>query len=269
MSEFDEIKQELQDLEVDIPNQIKTGIPKNVKSQNVRSIHQRTVDASKRMLDLFEAFSENENLLQGNEDPNIEPPLEDFGPGYFYLRWGGTEFSRFPIAFYVYTGVPELQWLQLLKSDSTNRIYGTSANPNSVQIINTPNRMVGDFYIETSTGNADGNIISTWIYVGINAGSLWLKLENTESYSIKYTAQHIDHAQQTQALLNLGIRATVIDNEIHFYKKHPDNNGNGLEIKDFAFNLMKDGELISVAQYNSGDGSDSSHWTAIGNSIEF
>lgn len=269
MAEIDEIRQELEELQDIIPTQIQTGIPQNVKSQNIRSIHERSTEASLQILDVLESLNEADNVLEGFDDPNEVPPTEDYLPGFFYRRWVSTEFSQQPITFYIYTGVPELQWVQILNLTLPVKLYGTAANPNAVPLINTEDRIVGDLYIRTDTGESDGDILSVWIYLGFATGNKWIQLSDVEASAVLYTAQSLTNGQRIQAFRNLGKKTTIIDGNLHDFKKHPDNSGEGLEINDLAFNVMKERELMPVAKLVSGTGSSSADWEPLGSSIEF
>lgn len=167
MADIAEIRDILESVGTDIPNFIKTGIPENIKSQNVRSIHERTNDAEQLMLDLIEALIEGNNLLQGDDDPNVNMPSEFFAPGYFYLRWETTEFSRIPIEFFVYTGVPEIGWYLFKDFTETGFHYGVVSNPND-GVLFTPK--VGDYYIETTDGTPDGDFLSIWLFTNMATG---------------------------------------------------------------------------------------------------
>lgn len=180
MTQIDDIRLILNAIAADIPGFIQTGIPENVKSQNVRSLHDRDNQAAQQMLDLLEQLHESSQLLQGDEDPNEEPPSEFFRAGYFYLQWETTEFSRIPIAFYVCTGVPELGWWKFPSLSALPIThYGVGADPNEgLGLATIPN--LGDYYVQTDDGTAGGEVLSVWFYTGVQAGDKWVKIVKGE-----------------------------------------------------------------------------------------
>lgn len=179
MADITEIRDILNAVGTDIPNFIKTGIPENVKSQNVRSIHSRSNNAEKLMLDLIESLLEGNNLLQGEDDPNVNMPSDYFAPGYFYLRWETTLFSRIPIEFYVYTGVPEMGWFKFLTAGQLpQKYFGTIENPNTEPIPTLEPVVfeIGDLYVQTDDGTKDGAVKAVWFYSKLSIGDQWVKL---------------------------------------------------------------------------------------------
>src|SRR5690606_32316467 len=166
---IDEIRADLEDVACDIPAQIQTGIPQNVKSQNIRSIHSRSTQSALDILDLIEQMENSDNVIYGFDNPNEVPPPEDFGPGYFYVQMFSNEFSQYPIAYFLYNPVADIQWWKIQNTEGIVRIYGSDSNPNSVPSINTADRKVGDFYIETTTGDSEGQRLSVWIFIGLQS----------------------------------------------------------------------------------------------------
>lgn len=186
MADITEIRDILNAVGTDIPNFIKTGIPENVKSQNVRSIHSRSNNAEKLMLDLIESLLEGNNLLQGEDDPNVNMPSDYFAPGYFYLRWKTTLVSRIPIEFYVYTGVPEIGWFKFLTAGQLpQKYFGTIENPNTEPIptLEPVVFAIGDLYVRTDDGTKDGAVEAVWFYSKSSIGDQWVKLAPSSSDS--------------------------------------------------------------------------------------
>lgn len=184
MAEIDDIRELLQILQTDIPDFIKTGIPENIKSQNVRSLHARDNEASRRMLSLIQTLSEGDRLLQGEDDPNVNMPSDYFAPGYAYLRWEITEYSRIPIEFYLYTGVPELGWFRFLTAGQlAQKYYATIADPNAEPIPTFEPVVfsIGDFYVKTSDGTKTGDVDAVWMFTKMSVGNQWVKLAPSSS----------------------------------------------------------------------------------------
>lgn len=260
MALIDEIREDLQAIQTDIPAQIQTGIPQNVKSQNIRSIHSRSTQSALDILDLIEAIENSNNVLYGTDDPNEVPPLEDFGPGYFYVQMFLNEFSYYPVAFFIYNPVAEIQWWKIQNIDGFTRLYGTDVNPNLVLQLNV-GRKVGDLYIQTTTGDVEGERLAVWFFVGLQSGVKWIDISSNSS-AVLYTVQTLTGAQQRQALKNLGY--IQINGNLFEYRKRPSNPGFVIVAGDVALNgWITDSRFGKILTYRSGDPTEIASWDVL------
>ncbi len=162
---INEIRKNLQGIEEDIPNYIKTGIPENVKSDNLRSIEQRNNTGVQDILEHIEALQSRGVLQVGFSNPNLEPPIEYY-VGMLYLE--KDEVTHENIGMYIYTGVNGLGWWKFQSFDTIAHYYGIISDPNST----TPRGEFrpGDYYIETSDGTKDGDFLSIWLFTNLVSG---------------------------------------------------------------------------------------------------
>lgn len=159
------IRQSLEGLEQDIPKYIKTGVPENVKSDNLRSIEQRNNTSVQDILDHIEALQSVGVLQTGFPNPNTEPP-DEYYIGQLYLQ--KNQSTNENIALYLYTGINELGWWKFQNFQPIEFHYGTISDPND----NIPDGdfRAGDYYIETSDGTPGGDFVSIWLFTNLASG---------------------------------------------------------------------------------------------------
>lgn len=175
-----QIQQELEAIEADIPQFIKTGIPKNVKSDKHRSLEERANIADQDLLEHIIAFYDNMGMVMYSPgDPNENPPTEDYDIGQLYVQTNQSTGDLMNL--FIYTGLDSLGWwkFQNFEADTATKYYGTIESPNEEPIPNLPSVnpfKIGDFYIRTSTGTADGNVLDVWLFLGLATGDQWINL---------------------------------------------------------------------------------------------
>lgn len=178
-----QIKTELEAIEADIPQFIKTGIPKNIKSDKHRSLETRANEADQDILDHIELLQDNMGMvISGFGDPNEYPPPEDYAIGQLYMRQNQSTNENLDL--WIFTGVNGIGWwkYQDFNSGVAKRYYATIENPNEEPIpTNDPSPQgnqykIGDFYVETTTGTSAGNVLSVWMFLKLQTGDQWINL---------------------------------------------------------------------------------------------
>lgn len=171
-----DIRENLQSISEDIPQYIRTGIPENVQSANVRSLELRNNAAVLSILDLFEDQSANGPVIVGDKNPNEVPP-SIYSIGQLYLRQGEAKANK---EIYLYTGIDKLGWWRIDNSNAFKIAYGAIADPN---IKAPPGAFkIGDYYVETSTADSSGNVLSVWFYTNLHSSAKWISMGGQSSY---------------------------------------------------------------------------------------
>lgn len=165
MATFDDIRDELEDLKITIPQIIKTGIPKNVTSTNVRSLESRTNQAMLDLLDWLEATDGSTVVTAGFSDPNEDPPIGDFPIGSLYIQQNQSTNANELL--WIFTAVNGVGWWPFKTPKAPKIVYGDIADPN---IDNPEGLEIGDYYVVTSDGTATGDAHAIWLYSGLSAG---------------------------------------------------------------------------------------------------
>lgn len=178
-----EILQDLENMQAEIPQIIKTGVPKNVKSDKIRSLELRSNQAVQDILALLVADQEGESfLIKGFTDPNVEPPEVDYGPGQLYQIVNPTTYEV--LSFWIYTGVNGIGWWEFKKDVPPKKVFSVKADPNEAIISGAE---IGDFYVQTSTGDADGDVESVWMFLELASGSQWIRLSDYTEGVVAFT----------------------------------------------------------------------------------
>lgn len=206
MATIDDIRTLLTGIGTDIPAFIKTGIPENVRSQNVRALHQRNNEAVDLILDVLEDMADADKILHGTDNPNVNPPAEAYTAGYFFVRWAFTSVSHTPIEFYIYTGVPALGWFELKTSETVSYKYGSSA-PAPADAVNMK---VGDYYVQTDDGTAEGAVQSVFLYTEATSGSMFFELKKATT-----EGDYISTPDIELEVINVNDRFVILDADGH------------------------------------------------------
>lgn len=266
---LDEILEDLAVLETDIPDDIKSNIPRNVKSANVRSIHERTNDIITRLAQVAKSLSEGDRgIHEGEDDPNENPP-SDPKMNDVYLQRNDKGVI---LEYFIYTMKPAPSWVPIKFWETSKKYYADIPNPN-LQVIPNPDPeaqlnpyKIGDFYVQTSTGTSSGNVQSVWMYLGYHTGEEWINLAGSGS-SILYTAQTLSATQKRQVLKNLGW--IEIGGNLFEYKKRPDNPGLSVQAGDIAVNgWISSTRFGKLLVFSSGEHDQIGSWNVL-DEIEF
>ena len=192
---INDIQEELNSLASDIPLFIQTGIPKNVKSERHRSLEERTQSLLQDLLDHISDFHETGlNVIIGYDNPNETSPGQPYGIGQFFLQ---KDFdTKANIALWIFTGVNSIGWWQLqnFEAETAKKFYGTVPSPNS-ELIEFEDVKIGDYYVQTDTGDSSGSVLSVWIYLQFAVGNQWVNFVETGNYAELDETGHLKKSQ--------------------------------------------------------------------------
>ena len=198
---IEQILIELQGIEADIPQFIKTGIPENVKSDNIRSLELRNNQSIQDILEHIEDFAETGTVLVGVQDPNVTPP-PNYSIGSLYLQ--KTMPGSVNTALFIYTGIDGVGWQNLISNQNQGPsfFYGVNPDPNNILFQNIK---IGDYYVQTSDGTADGDVLSFWIFTSLLTGDVFKNLSTNYDDRAKTDASNLSqqNVEDWKEALNL------------------------------------------------------------------